>query len=114
MTRLYGFTTVLGDQHVIGLGCRCFVWNIYIAKVPRWRLKGFCFMIDASHIVFHMKYNSRGKFRFFGYTSIDEEDLMNEENKKTMATIRSYTDIEQSKKLAEMLQNRILPYTYCR
>lgn len=75
MTRLYGFTTVLGDQHVIGLGRRCFVWNIYIAKVPRRRLKGFCFMIDASHIVFHMK-NNCDKFRFFGYVSIDKEDLM--------------------------------------
>lgn len=78
MTRLYGLTTILGDQHVIGLGRRCFVWNIYMAKVPRRRLKGFCFMIDASQIVFHMKYNSGGKFRLFGYVSIDEKDLMDE------------------------------------
>ena len=78
MTRLYGITTILGDQHVIGFGRRCFVWNIYMAKVPRKRLRGFCFTEDASHIVFHMKYNSRGKFRFFGYVSIDKEDLMDE------------------------------------
>lgn len=78
MTRLYGFTTVLGDQHVIGIGRKCFVWNIYMAKVPRRRLKGFCFMIDASHAVFNMKHNSGGKFRFLGYVSIDEEDLCDE------------------------------------
>lgn len=78
MTRLYGFTTVLGDQHVIGFGRKCFVWNIYIAKVPHRRLKGFCFIIFASSIFFNMKHNSGGKFRFFGYASIDEEDLMDE------------------------------------
>ena len=78
MTRLYGFTKVLEDQHVIGLGRKCFVWNIYMAKVPRRRLKGFCFMIDASRVVFNMKYNSGGKFQFFGYVAIDEEDLMDE------------------------------------
>lgn len=77
MTRLFGFTTVLGDQHVIGLGRRCFVWNIYMAKVPRRRLKGFCFMVHASRIVYHMKCNC-DKFRFFGYVSIDEKDLMDE------------------------------------
>lgn len=77
MTRLYGFTTVLGDQHVIGFGRKCFVWNIYTTKVPRRRLKGFCFMTDASHIVFNMKYNS-DKFRFFGFVSIDKKDLMDE------------------------------------
>lgn len=77
MTRLYGFTTVLKDQHVIGLGRKCFVWNIYMAKVPRRRLKGFCFMVDASHVAWNMKYNS-DKFRFFGYVSIDKEDLMDE------------------------------------
>lgn len=33
-------------------------------------------MIDASHIVFNMKCNSGGKFRFFGFVSIDEKDLM--------------------------------------
>jgi hypothetical protein len=49
-----------------------------MAKVPRRRLRGFCFMEDASRIVFHMKYNSGGKFRFFGYVSIDEEDLRDE------------------------------------
>ena len=78
MTKLFGFTTVLGDQHVIGLGRKCFVWNIYMAKVPRRRLKAFCFSIDASRIVFHMKCNSGGKFRFFGYVSIDEDDLRDE------------------------------------
>ena len=78
MTKLFGFTTVLGYQHVIGLGRRCLVWNIYMAKVPRRRLRGFYFMEDSSRIVFHMKYNSGGKFRFFGYVSIDEEDLRDE------------------------------------
>lgn len=76
MTKLFGITTVLGGQHVIGFGRRCFVWNIYMAKVPRRRLKGFCFIIDASRVVFNMKYNSGGKFRFFGYVSIDKKDLM--------------------------------------
>ena len=78
MTRLFGFTTFLGGLHVIGLGRRCFVWDIYMEKVPRRRLKGFCFMIDARKIVSHMKHNSGGKFRFFGYVSIDEEDLRDE------------------------------------
>ena len=78
MTKLFGFTKVLGDQHVIGLGRRCLVWNIYMTKVPRRRLRGFCFMEDSSRIVFHMKYNSGGKFRFFGYVSIDEDDLRDE------------------------------------
>ena len=78
MTKLFGFTKVLGDQHVIGLGRRCFVWNIYMAKVPRRRLKVFWYMADAGYIVHHMKYNSGGKFRFFGYVSIDEDDLRDE------------------------------------
>ena len=78
MTRLFGFTKILGSEHVIGLGRRCLVWGIYMAKVPRRRMKGFWFMADAGHIVFHMKYNSGGKFRFFGYVSIDENDLRDE------------------------------------
>lgn len=77
MTRLYGFTTILQDQHVIGFGKRCFVWCIYLAKVPKRRLKLFYYMTDASKVVFQMKYNS-DKFRFFGYVSIDKEDLMDE------------------------------------
>ena len=78
MAKLFGFTTILGDQHVIGLGRMCFVWSIYMAKVPRRRLKWCCFMINASHVVFHMKCNSGGKFRFFGYVNIDEDDLLDE------------------------------------
>lgn len=75
MTRLYGLTTILGREHVVAFGRKCFVWNIYMAKVPRRRLKGYWFVADSSRIVFNMKYNSGGKFRFFGYVSIDEDDL---------------------------------------
>lgn len=74
MTRLYGFTTILQDQHVIGLGKRCFVWNIYLAKVPKRRLKWYCYMTDASKVVFNMKHNS-DKFRFFGFVSIGKKDI---------------------------------------
>lgn len=78
MTRLFGFTTILQTQHVVGLGCRCFVWCIYLARVPRRRLKGYCYMTTSENVVFHMKHNSGGKFRFLGYTSIDEDDLRDE------------------------------------
>lgn len=77
MTRLYGFTKIHGHQHVIGFGKRCFVWCVYIAKVPKRRLKGFCYKIESSNVVFHMKANS-DKFRFFGYASIGKEDLMDD------------------------------------
>lgn len=77
MTRLYGFTTILQNQHVVGLGKRCFVWCVYIAKVPNRRLKWSSFMTDARNVVSHMKHNSV-KFRFFGFVSIDEKDLMDE------------------------------------
>ena len=77
MTRLYGFTTILQDQHVIGFGKQCFVCSIYLAKVPKKRLKLCYYMTDASKVVFQMKHNC-DKFRFFGYVSIDKKDLMDE------------------------------------
>ncbi len=77
MTRLYGFTTILQNQHVVGFGKRCFVWGIYLAKVPKRRLKWYCYTIESNRVVFHMKANS-DKFRFFGYASIDKEDLIDD------------------------------------
>jgi hypothetical protein len=80
MTRLFGFTTILGKEHVVAFGSRCFVWYFYMVKVPHRRKKVFLFryMADAGYIVHHLKYNSGGKFRFFGYVSIDEDDLRDE------------------------------------
>lgn len=78
MTRLFGFTKILRNEHVIGLGRRCFVWKIYMAKVPRRRLKGYWFMDDSKFIVFDMTHLNGVKFRFFGYMSIDEKDLRDE------------------------------------
>lgn len=77
MTRLYGFTKTYVTKWTIGFGKRCLCFHIYMAKVPRKRLKGFCYKIESSNVVFHMKANS-DKFRFFGYVSIDKEDLMDE------------------------------------
>jgi hypothetical protein len=80
MTRLFGFTTILGNEHVVAFGSRCFVWYIYMFKVPHRRKKVFWlwYMADAGYIVHHLKYNSCGNFRFFGYVSIDENDLRDE------------------------------------
>lgn len=78
MTRLYGFTYNYMNKHVIGIGRRCICFNIYLARAPRRRLKGYWYITTPDHVVFHLKYNSGGKFRFFGYVSIDEEDLMDE------------------------------------
>ena len=75
MTRLFGFTTILGKEHVVAFGSRCFVWYIYMIKVPCRRLNVFWYMADAGYIVHHLKYNSGGKFRFFGYVNIAEDDL---------------------------------------
>lgn len=78
MTRLFGFSYNYMNKHVIGIGRRCICFNVYLARVPRRRLKGWCYITTPDHVVFHLKHNSGGKFRFFGYVSIDEKDLMDE------------------------------------
>lgn len=77
MTRLYGFTYNWVNRFVIGLGKRCLCFNVYIAKVPKRRLKVYCYITSSERVVFNMKHNSE-KFRFFGYVSVDKEDLMDE------------------------------------
>jgi hypothetical protein len=41
------------------------------------RLKGYCYVTKSEGVVFNMKYNC-DKFRFFGYVSIDNEDLLDD------------------------------------
>lgn len=77
MTRLFGFTTTYMTKWTIGFGQRCLCFHIYLAKVPRRRLKGYWFILSAKEVIFHMKANS-DKFRFFGYVSIDQDDLRDE------------------------------------
>ena len=77
MTRLYGFTRNRLNSCVIGFGKRCLCFSVYLAKVPKRRLKGYCYVTKSDGVVFNMKYNS-DKFRFFGFVSIDEKDLMDE------------------------------------
>ena len=77
MTRLYGFSYNWVNKFVIGFGKRCLCFNIYLAKIPKRRIKGYCYLTSAEGVVFNMKYNC-DKFRFFGYVSIDKEDLMDE------------------------------------
>lgn len=78
MTRLFGFSYNYMTRCVIGFGRRCFCFYVYLARVPRRRLKGYCFITPSENVVFHLIHNSGGKFRFFGYVSIDEEDLQDE------------------------------------
>ena len=75
MTRLFGFTHNHMNKFVIGLGRKCFCFNIYLAKVPKKRIKGYWYVTQSSTVVFHQKHNC-DKFRFFGYVSIDNGDLM--------------------------------------
>ena len=56
-----------------GLGRKCFCFYIYIARVPKRRIKGYCYMANSENVVFNMKHNI-DKFRFFGYMDIDNED----------------------------------------
>lgn len=77
MTKLYGFTYNWVNSCVIGFGKMCLCFNIYIAKVPKRRLKGYCYITTSESVVFNMK-NNNDKFRFFGFASIDKEDLMDE------------------------------------
>ena len=52
MTKLYGFTTISEYQHVIGFGKWCLVWGIYMAKVPKRRLRWICYTTkDGKHIM---------------------------------------------------------------
>ena len=78
MTKLFGFTYNRMTGCVIGIGRRCVCFKVYLARVPRRRLKGWFYTTPSDHVVFHLKYNSGGKFRFFGYVSIDEDDLRDE------------------------------------
>lgn len=78
MTRLYGFTHNWLNSCVIGFGKRCLCFSVYLAKVPKRRLKGYCYVTKSEGVVFNMKYNSGDKFRFFGFVSIDKKDLMDE------------------------------------
>ena len=71
MTKLFGFTKILGNEHVICLGTRCFIWNISIIKVPgvnKRRIRFYRLMADADYVLYHMTVNS-GKYRFFGWMS---------------------------------------------
>lgn len=74
MTKLYGLTYTILNNNVIGFGKKCFCWNIYLAKVPKRRLKGYCYITDSTDVVWNMLHNSE-KFRFFGYVSIDSKDI---------------------------------------
>ena len=74
MTKLYGFTHNILNRFVIGLGKKCFCFNIYLAKVPKKRISGYCYFTKSSNVVFNAKHNL-DKFRFFGFVSIDKEDL---------------------------------------
>ena len=62
------------NHYVVGFGRRCLCFNVYLARVPRRRLKGYCYITPSENVVFY----SGEKFRFFGYVSIDEEDLQDE------------------------------------
>lgn len=75
MTRLFGFTYNRMNKFVVGLGRKCFCFNIYLAKVPKKRIKWYWYITQSSTVVFHQKHNC-DKFRFFGYITIDNEDLM--------------------------------------
>lgn len=77
MTRLYGFSYNWVNSCVIGFGKRCLCFNVYIAKVPKRRIKGYCYLTSSGGVVFNMKHNC-DKFRFFGYVSIDKKDLMDD------------------------------------
>ena len=77
MTRLFGFTHNFVNGCVIGFGKRCLSFRIYLAKVPKRRLKGYCYITTSEGVVFNMK-NNCDKFQFFGYVSIDKKDLMDE------------------------------------
>ena len=77
MTRLYGFSYNWVNKFVIGFGKRCLCFNIYLAKIPKRRIKGYCYLTSSEGVVFNMKYNC-DKFRFFGFVSIDKKDLLNE------------------------------------
>ena len=74
MTKLYGLTYTFLNKNVIGFGKKCLCWRIYLAKVPKRRLKGYCYITDSSNVVWNMLHNS-DKFRFFGYVSIDSKDM---------------------------------------
>lgn len=77
MARLYGFSYNWVNKFVIGFGKRCLCFNIYLAKIPKRRIKGYCYLTSSEGAVFNMKYNC-DKFRFLGYVSIDKEDLKDE------------------------------------
>lgn len=74
MTKLYGFTTISEYHHVIGFGKWCLVWGIYVAKVPKRRLRWMCYTTKSYNVVYHIKLNN-DRFRFFGYISIDKENF---------------------------------------
>lgn len=75
MTRLYGFTHNYVNNFVVGFGKRCLCFRIYLAKVPKRRLKGYCYVTKSEDVVFNMKHNC-DKFRFLGFVSVDKKDLM--------------------------------------
>lgn len=77
MTRLYGFTYNWFNGCVIGFGKMCLCFRIYLAKVPKRRIKGHCYITSSESVVLNIKYNC-DKFRLFGFASIDEKDLMDD------------------------------------
>ena len=77
MTRLYGFTYNWVNGCVIGFGKMCLCFRIYLAKVPKRRIKGHCYITSSESVVLNIKYNC-DKFRLFGFASIDKKNLFDD------------------------------------
>ena len=77
MTRLYGFTYNYVNNFVVGFGKKCLCLCVYIAKVPKKRLKWRYYISSSKDVVWNMKHNC-DKVRFFGYVSGNKEDFMDD------------------------------------
>lgn len=73
MTRLYGFTYNWVNRFAVGFGKRC----LCICMFPQKRIEIYFYITTSQSVMFNTKYNC-DKFRFFGFASIDKEDLMDE------------------------------------
>ena len=74
MTKIFGFTYNRVNSFVIGFGKKCLCFNIYMAKVPKRRLKGYWYIINAKDVVWHSIHNY-DKLFVIGYMSIDKKDF---------------------------------------
>lgn len=74
MTRIFGFTYNWVNRFVIGFGRKCLCFSIYMAKVPRKRLKGYWYITDAKNVVWQSIHNYNKLF-VIGYISVDKNDL---------------------------------------